>query len=77
MFLQNLSPNIQQLIAVIGTSDASLEKLVAKADKVYEITCNTIFSCSSHQSLFKLYYPEYQFVTRVVRIENPMRSQSK
>ena len=80
MFLQKLSPNIQQLIAVNGTPDASLEQLVAKADKAYEITYSSIGSCSWHQSLIKQYSPEYpSFGTkeRAVRIENPMCAQSK
>lgn len=53
-FLQELPPNIQQLIAFSCALDTPLEKLVDKADKVYEITYN------SPQASSRLHSSEYQ-----------------
>ena len=49
MFLQKLPPVIQQTIAVISSPDATMDQLVEKADKAYEIHPNyqTISTISS------------------------------
>ena len=40
MFLQKLSPVIQQIIAVVRSPDAPMDQLVEKAGKAYEIHSN-------------------------------------